>query len=313
MRALWDVGVELLIRQLAERQHGVVGRRQLWSSGISDDDLHHRVERGMLVRMSTDVLRVAGAPVTEGTIAMAGVLDSPANAFLSHRSAAAWWGMPGYTIDGPVHTLIPWQGTRMRTRLSVVHYHRGLPLDHLRELNGVPVVSPGLAIFLLAGKEHPARTERALDNAWSMGLVTHRGMHELLHRLAARGRNGIRVMRRLLADRPADYLAPQSGLEARVDRLARDVGVHLRRQVDAGDGQWIGRVDFLIEDTNKIIEVLSRRYHMSLLDRLSDETRFVRLNEAGFQVLTLWDRDVWGNADLVRDRIEAFWRDDLDL
>ena len=97
-----------------------------------------------------------------------------------------------------------------------------------------------------------------------------------------------------------------------MDRLARDVGVVLRRQVNAGDDNWIGRVDFMIEDTNKTIEVLSRRYHTSTLDRLSDETRFTRLNEAGFQVLTLWDTDIWGNADQVRDRIEAFWRGDLD-
>ena len=112
-------------------------------------------------------------------------------------------------------------------------------------------------------------------------------------------------MRRLLAERPADYVAPQSGLEARVNRLAQDVGVPVRRQVDAGDGQWIGRVDFLIEHTNKVIEVLSRRYHGSLLDRLSDDSRISRLNEAGFVVLTLWDSDVWANGDLVRDRIVA--------
>ena len=301
-----------MVRELAERQHGVVGRRQLWERGIVDDDLHHRIERGMLVRVSADVLRLAGSTVTDASVAMAGVLDSPGTAYLSHRSAAAWWGLPGFSIDRPVHTVIPWQGTTRRTRLSIVHYHRGMPQDQLRELNGVPVVSPAMTIFLLAGKEHPARTERALDNAWSMGLVTHRGMHELLGRLAARGRNGIRVIRKLLADRPADYVPPQSGLEARVDRLAKDVGVVLRRQVDAGDDQWIGRVDFMIEDTNKTIEVLSRRYHGSLLDRLSDETRFVRLDEAGFQVLTLWDSEVWGNGDVVRDRIEAFWRGDLD-
>lgn len=265
----------------------------------------------MLVSVSAEVLRLGGAPVTEASIAMAGVLDSPGRAFLSHRSAAAWWGLPGYSIDRPVHTVIPWQGTTTRTRLSVVHYHRGLPLDHLRELNDVPVASPALTIFLLAGTQHPARTERALDNAWSMGLVTHRGMHDLLGRLAARGRNGIRVMRRLLADRPADFVAPQSGLEARVDRLARDVGVVLRKQVDTGDEEWIGRVDFLIDGTTKAIEVLSRRYHSSTLDRLSDRDRFTRLNSAGFQVLTLWDSDIWGNGDMVSDRIDAFWRGDL--
>ena len=300
------------MRELAERQHGVISRRQLWERGILEDELHHRIEKGMLVRVSVDVLRLVGATITDASIAMAGVLDSPASAVLSHRSAAAWWGLPGYSIERPVHTVIPWQGTTRRTRLSVVHYHRDLPPDHLRELNGVPVVSAALTIFLLAGAQHPARTERALDNAWSMRLVSHHEMHELLKRLAARGRNGIRVMRKLLADRQGDYVATQSGHEARVDRLARDVGVVLRRQVNAGDDNWIGRVDFMIEDTNKTIEVLSRRYHTSTLDRLSDETRFTRLNEAGFQVLTLWDTDIWGNADQVRDRIEAFWRGDLD-
>jgi very-short-patch-repair endonuclease len=305
------VGRGEVIRRLAEKQHGVVGRRQLWAKGIVDHELHHLVEKGMLIRMSADVLRVGGSPMTDAAVAMAGVLDSPGQAYLSHRSAAAWWGLPGYTVDKPVHTLIPWQGTTRRTRLSIVHYHRGLPVDQLRELNGVPVVSPALTIFLLAGTQHPARTERALDNAWSMRLVTYRGMNELLGCLAARGRNGIRLMRKLLADRPPHYVAPQSGLEARVDRLARDVGVVLRRQVDTGDEEWIGRVDFIVEGTNRVIEVLSRRYHGALLDRLSDESRFTRLNEAGFLVLTVWDSDVWGNADLVRDRIEAFWRGDL--
>ena len=266
----------------------------------------------MLIRMSRNVLRIAGAPVTDAAVAMAGVLDAPSQAYLSHVSAAAWWGLPRFSIDRPVHTLIPWQGIRSRTRLSIVHYHADLPTDHLQELNGVPIVSPALTIFLLAGMLHPARTERALDNAWSMRLVTHQQMHDLLKRLAARGRNGIRVMRKLLAERSPDYIAPQTGLEARVDRLARDVGVVLRRQVDVGGDAWIGRVDFLIDGTTRLIEVLSRRYHDSLLDRLSDETRFTRLTEAGFIVLTLWDSDVWGNGVLVRDGIEAFSRGDLD-
>lgn len=305
------MGVDGAIRQLAEAQHGVVGRRQLWRQGIADDVLQHRLKSGMLVRMSAEVLRVAGAPVTDAVLAMAGVLDAPGDASLSHRSAAAWWGLPGFAIEAPVQTLIPWQGTTRRTRLSIVHYHRGLPLDHLRRLNAVPVVSPAMTIFLLAGTVPAGRTERALDNAWSMGLVRHGEMIHLLGRLAARGRNGIRVMRRLLAERSDDYIAPQSGLEARVDRLARDVGVPLLRQVDVGGSDWIGRVDFMVEHTNRIIEVLSRRYHGSLTDQQADISRFARLAGQGFEVMTLWDTDVWGRAEAVRDRILAFSRGDL--
>ncbi len=270
--------------------------------------MHHRISTGSLVPLSKGVLRVAGVPVSDGMLAMAGVLDSPASAYLSHQSAAAWWGLPGYDVRHPVHTLIPEQGRRTRTRLAVVHYHADMPEDQLRSLDGVPVVSPALTIFLLAGSQHPARTERALDNAWSKRLVTYDVLHELLGRLAIQGRNGIRVMRKLLAARPSDYVAPESGLEARTARLAADVGVDLIRQVDVGGQDWIGRVDFLIEGSNRVIEVLSQRYHGAPLDRLADDRRFARLNEAGFEVLTLWDTDIWNDADLVRDRIFDFSR-----
>ena len=308
MRHAHRVRARETIWQLAEFQHGVVSRPQLWERGIGGDELYDLIDDGLLIQISPKVMRIAGAPISEASRVMASVLDSPGLAYLSHQSAAAWWGIPGYALHHPVHTVIPWQGIRKRRRLSIVHYHRDLPADHLRALNGVRVTSPALTIFLLAGSQHPGRTERALDNAWSMNLVTNQSLHDLLIRLAARGRNGIRVMRRLLADRPPDYVAPQTGLEARVQRLARDVGVALRRQVDAGDEDWIGRVDFILEDTSKIIEVLSQRYHGALLDRLSDQARFARLSEAGFQVLTLWDSDVWENPNKVRDMIDQFSR-----
>ena len=302
------MGAKETIWRLAEIQHGVVSRPQLWDRGIGGDELYDLVEDGLLIRITPQVMRIAGAPINEASRLMASVLDSPGVGYLSHHSAAAWWGIPGYTLRHPVHTIIPWQGARKRRRLTVVHYHCDLPTDHLRILNDVRVVSPALTIFLLAGSQHPGRTERALDNAWSMNLVTYRNLHDLLNKLAARGRNGIRVIRKLLADRPPDYIAPQTGLEARAQRLAGEVGVALRRQVDSGGNDWIGRVDFRIEDSAKIIEVLSQRYHGSLLDRRADEARFARLSEAGFQVLTLWDSDVWENPDKVRDMIARFSR-----
>jgi very-short-patch-repair endonuclease len=94
-----------------------------------------------------------------------------------------------------------------------------------------------------------------------------------------------------------------------VERLAREVGVELRRQVDVGATDWIGRVDFEIVGSTDIIEVLSERFHSAFLDREADTTRFRRLEASGRRVLTLWDGDVWGNAEAVRQRISSFWRD----
>jgi len=298
-----------LIYTLAETQHGVLGRRQLSRGGVTPEAVRHRIDKGLLKPLSPEVLRLAGTTKTDVQRAMSGILDAPSTAYLSHGSAAAFWRLPGFYLSPPVRVVIPWQGTKRRTRLSEVHYHRGLPTDQLLTVAGVRVVSPALCIFLVAGTEHPRRTERALDNGLAMRLFTSSTMESLLRRLAARGRNGISVMRSLLEVRPPGYIPPQSGLEARVARLAADVGIRLRRQVDVGDDEWIGRVDFEFEDSADVIEVLSERYHAARLDREADSERFNRLRQTGRRVLTLWDSDVWGQPEVVRQQIQLFWRD----
>ncbi len=310
MRHPRRVGIDEVIDELASRQHGVVNRKQLAEVDLSESAIRHRVSEGTLIPMSPAVLRLRGSTRTEMQRASAGILDAPGTAYLSHRSASAFWRLPGFSISPPIQVVIPWHGTKERTRLATVHYHRGLPPDHLLETGGIKVVSPALAIFLLAGTEHPGRTERALDNGLAMRLFSNNSMHLLLGQLAARGRNGIRLMRALMAERPPGYVPPQSGLEARVERLAREVGVELRRQVDVGGQEWIGRVDFEVVGTADVIEVLSERFHSAFLDRQADTKRFELLERSGRRVLTLWDADVWGNAEVVRQQISSFWREE---
>ncbi|MEX2625211.1 MAG: hypothetical protein WD651_15955 [Acidimicrobiia bacterium] len=293
---------------LSELQHGVVNRKQLHQSGVGSRALRHQIESGFIEPMSPQVLRLVGSPRTDAHLAMAGVLDAPGTAYLSHVAAAAWWRIPGFDLKPPIEVVIPWQGTNRRTRLAQVHYHRGLPPEHLATLAGIPVVSPALLIFLLAGTEATGRAERALDHALSMRILKLRTMHDLLKQLGARGRDGITAVRCMLAVRPPDYVAPQSGLESRVERLALDVGVQLRRQVDVGDDLgWIGRVDYELDDCTDVIEVLSDRYHSALLDRTADSIRFARLQASGRRLLTIWDHDVWSRPEEVRHQIHLFW------
>ena len=297
-----------IIVGLSEPQHGVVNRRQLHEAGIAPRALRHQVDARFIEPISPQVLRLVGSPRTEAQLAMAGVLDAPGVAYLSHFSAAAWWKIPGFALRAPIEVVIPWKGTNRRSRLAQIHYHRGLPEEHLAVLAGIPIVSPALLIFLLAGTEGRGRAERALDHALSMRILKIRTMHELLKQLGARGRDGIAAMRNLLSERPPHYVPPQSGLEARVERIALEVGVGLRRQVDVGDDiGWIGRVDFDLEDSSDVIEVLSDRYHSSLLDRAADSERFRRIEESGRRLLTIWDHDVWSRPEQVRHQIHLFW------
>ena len=92
------------------------------------------------------------------------------------------------------------------------------------------------------------RMERMVDTAWSMRLVSGESLHRMLDDLAQRGRPGIRVMRQILADRPASYVPPASSLESRVDAdpaTRRPAGVPSAGRSAATARSWIGRVDFV--------------------------------------------------------------------
>ena len=119
-------------------------------------------------------------------------------------------------------------------------------------------------------------------------------------------------MRSLLEARDQSFIPPESGLEERVSRLAQDVGVVLRRQVNVGGEVWIGRVDFQVERSNRIVEVLSDRYHGSPSDRIRDEVRFRGLVDAGFELLIIWEHEIWSDPEAVRGQIHTFSRGVVD-
>src|SRR5689334_6824647 len=92
-----------MIRTLAANQHGVLSRRQLSAAGVARTDVHHRLARGVLQRLSPRVFRIAGSPDTLAQRSMAAALDVVETAVLSHSSAAAWWQIPGFT-SSPIQT-----------------------------------------------------------------------------------------------------------------------------------------------------------------------------------------------------------------
>jgi hypothetical protein len=143
---------------------------------------------------------------------------------------------------------------------------------------------------------------RMVDTAWAMRLVSGTSLHGMLDEMAARGRSGIGVMRAVLADRGHEYIPPASGLESRVVQLLARAGLPpLRRQVDTGGSQWIGRVDFRDEVVPFILEVQSERFHASLIDQQLDDRRVGALRAAGFVVSELTDTDVWTRPTRVVD------------
>jgi hypothetical protein len=292
---------------LAERQHGLISSDQLIDLQLSWYDIKHLTGVGTLVRLSPRVLRVHGAPVTEAQQLMRAVLDAGPRAALANSTALAHWGVRGFQ-HRPIHVVRHRDEGDRPPRGVIVHEVRDLPDREIRVLEGIPVVSPALALLQFAGLRRTSheRLGTAVDNAWTDRLVSYRTLDGILERMSQRGRPGLQKLRDIVQERGPAYVPPASGLEGRVRQILRNAGLpEMRRQVDTGDDEsWIGRVDVRADDCPFILEIQSERFHSGLTATRADEARFARLRAAGFVVDQVTDIQVfhtpWEVVDTVR-------------
>jgi very-short-patch-repair endonuclease len=188
-----------------------------------------------------------------------------------------------------------------------LHRARRLGADQITELDGLPITRPERVPFDLANIGEPAaRIERVIDRLWSDRLVSGRSLRRVHASLPKRGFRGTALMRDLLDARPDDWVPPASGLEGRTMRLLERAGLtRYERQVDIGGDEWVGRVDFVNRRDRIIIEVQSDRHHAALSSRRDDQERFARLRAAGYEVVPVWEDEVWHRPD---DFVQRVWQ-----
>ncbi len=302
-----------LRRQLilhSEHSHGLLGRADALAAGVSSEAWRNLRRRGDWVAMSPRVLRRAGSPVSPSQRALAAVLDVGPCAYVSHQSAAALWGVPGMGLE-PVHVIVLRDDRETPSRLAITHRPTHLPDPFAAVVDGVPVVRPALMLLQLAHGMHPDKLKAIVDRLWSRRLLSGPSLRRELEPVLGRGRAGTRAIRDLLERFPVGYVPPASGLESRFAGLVadRDLG-RFRRQVDLGDDeQWCGRVDFVSGGWPLVVEVQSELYHPSLTDREADAPRRDRLRASGFEVVEVWDAELWHRpSDALRRVREAIWR-----
>lgn len=303
--------VDRLIRDLCAAQYGAVGRVQLRDAGVSRHAIQHRIATGMLEARGKRALALSGSPALAARDAMVAVLNAPKGAMLSHRSAAAWWGLPGFDLNGRIEVTVPRRGAPRITETAHWHYQHPIPENTRRMLKGVPVTSPTLTLLHLGAVCRPARVRRAVNNALARRMVTVPQLRAIRVELRGSGRNGVGVLASILGEISDDYVPTDSGVELRLSDIARNYGIELERQVWVGnDEEPIGRIDFrLPNQPSGLIELLSFTYHAMFLDRIDDEDRFRRLDKARFSLLQIWDVDVWNRPDEVGATLVRFSED----
>lgn len=286
------------IAALAAPQHSCFARWQVRGQ-VDRRALLRRTRAGLLVAETDNVFRVAAAARTDEQRIKMATLDVPGGAVACAFTAAWLWGFPGF----PLRSIeVAARRTQFRpSPLGWVHHPRLLLAEHVTTWRGIDVTSVALTIYNLAGRIHPERLSRVVVNVCKRSRSVHEQLHDLLPVLAARGRNGITNMRWVLAKWPRGCSFPDSGNEVRFEDVVAAAGITgLRRQVDLGGHEWIGRVDYLCELTSVIFEIDSELHHSSPEDVAADAVRDAALLAAGHpEVVRISTERLWSHPQEI--------------
>ena len=161
---------------LAEEQWGLLTTRQVEATGMAWSTLSRTVRAGTLERVAHGVYRVRGAGEIDDLGLRAAWLQlnpsipawerGPGDGVVSHRSAAALYGLGHLPADVYEFTL----PQRRQTRRRDVRVHRGDVEGHWTTLRGLPVTKPHLiAAGLLAEGEDPGAVGQMAAEALRLG------------------------------------------------------------------------------------------------------------------------------------------------
>jgi very-short-patch-repair endonuclease len=261
------------IADVAGKQYGVVARRQL---PIGQDAIDHRCRSGQLHRVHRGVYAVGHRGLGQEARWLAAVLACGETAVLSHRSAAALWGIRFGELFRPEVT------TGHDQRQPAITTHRGRLAPGDRTVHrGIPTTSPSRTLVDLARLLDRDELIRALKETMVRRLYDAKALEDALRRRPSK----------TLADLLIEVSVTQSMLE---DRF---LAMCTRHRLPAPRTQHrIGAksYDFAWPQHRVVAETDSWLAHANQISFQADRTQSNALQLAGWLVL----RFTW--ADLTR-------------
>jgi len=250
--------------ELARQQHGILARRQLLALGFNTREIEHRLRRGRLHVVMRGVYAVGWPQLTQKRLWMAAVLACGDDAALSHRSAAALWGIAG-EARGRIDVSVRRRCELHRPGLKV----RGRPTLRRESVvieGDIPVIAVVQTLVDLASELDELAVERAVNEADKRDLVDPETLRGALGRYS--GQSGAPLLRRLLDKRT--FKLSDSGLEVLFRQIAAAAGLPSPLTKEMVNG-W--EVDFYWPDLGLIIETDGLRYHRTPSTQSRDARR----------------------------------------
>lgn len=267
------------LRALFESQHGVVTRRQLRALGLSDDAIDGRVRKGSLARVGRGVFAAGHGALTDRGRWMTAVLGCVDGTQLSHRSAAALWGM--VERASPIVDVTALRTARGGRRGNVIVHRSGAlgPAETTRR-HGIPVTRPTRTALDLAEVVDRRALERALDAAQRLGLCSERQLRDAVRRNP--GRLGATRLAAVLDEHALGSTATANDFEEAFLALCDEHGIE-RPEVNV---PLLGRyrADFLWRTQSLVVETDGYATHTTHRAFESDHERDIELRDAGWEV-----------------------------
>ena len=251
-------------RDLARKQHWVIGREQLLSLGAKPDAIKHRLRSGRFHSLFRGVYSVGRPDPGRLGWFMAATLAAGPEAHLSDCSAASLWGLRKRLPSLPVHVTVPGTGgPRRRTNLIV---HRRAPSPHTTTKLNIPVASPGITIIDLATHLSVDEIDAIVAEADKLDLISPDALRALAASLP--NRPGAAKLRHAL-DRHTVVLT-----DSHLERLFVPLGVRAGLGIPRTQTYLNShRVDFVYDELGLVVETDGLRYHRTPSQQSKDLRR----------------------------------------
>jgi very-short-patch-repair endonuclease len=278
---------ERVLAELAGRQWGVVSLDQLRGLGLGYGAVKHRVRAGRLHAVHRGVYAVGHTALRREGRWLAAVLACGPGAVLSHRSAAAHWGLLA-TSQSVVDVTAP----RSRAGVPGIRLHRARSLDarDTTTHEGIAITTVARTLLDLAATIRADRLERAYAQALHLHLYDHGAIAGLLQR--ANGHRGTGALAKATAREPK---LTRSDWEIRLLALIRTAGLpeplvnHALTAPDHGHCE----VDFFWPKQRLVVETDSWSAHGTRAAYEQDRARDAALQTMGLRVV----RFTWRTRD----------------
>jgi very-short-patch-repair endonuclease/predicted transcriptional regulator of viral defense system len=194
------VGVQLSVARRIARiqrgQNGAIGGEQLRAAGLTRDAIRARIARGRLVRIFRDVYAVGDPELMPLVRPAAALIALGPNSFVSHRSAAAAWGLAD---ADPALIDVTVVGGKPRARDGLrLHRVKQLHLADTATRSKLRVTSLARTAIDFAAQASGSELHQAFGEARAKRRLTDRALHAALDRLPA-NHPGAAIVRSMLS------------------------------------------------------------------------------------------------------------------